>query len=1007
MNFKRLLAAVGLFVLTLVYALPANAQTRTVTGRITDSRGQGIAGVSVVAKGTAVGTQTDANGNYSLSVPENAKSLSITAVGYGEQDLPISGSAVNVTLETAAANLNEVVVVGYGTQRRKDVTGSIATVTSKDFNKGVQVSPDQLIQGKVAGVQILNNSGQPGAAVSVRIRGASSVRTGNQPLFVVDGVPLSGNSARPGFDAPGGLGGTPEGNPLNFINPNDIASIDVLKDASAAAIYGSRAANGVVLITTKRGQSGAPKIDFSVSAGVSNMLRQIDVLDGNEYRAALQTYGISNANNYGANVDAMDEITRSAGVQNYNVAVGGGNESGRYRLSLGYLDQKGIVIGSGLKRMVSNFNGGFKFLESKRLGLDFNIIASQQREDLAPVTSSAGFEGSLIGQALQWNPTRPLRKADGSLNLNYTATDGFPATAYNPLATSEFYSDKAKVTSILASVTPYFKITNDLEYRMILGLNYGTGIRRSQVSNQSEVNAVRTNGGQAYYSNNETMSSQLTHTLNYTKEISDKLNLTALVGYEFQRFDAQGVNLNGIGFTSNARPYTNVFQGSSRTQRNFGSFADPTVELQSYFARANVNINDRFILTGTFRADGSNKFGGNNKYGYFPAFAGAWNIGNEDFVKGSFFNNLKLRAGWGRTGNQEFPAGAALDVFEYTGEGNGAIRQANVGNPDLKWETTTTTNVAVDFGILRNRLSGSLEYFFRRTDDLLFNFEAIPPAPAARYWSNLPFGYVQNSGIEFSLNGSVVNKSDFNVDLGVNVSFLQNRLKDFANATGGNRLLIQTGAISGQGLTGAFAQQFLNDRPLYSYSLAHYLGLDRDGNAQFEGGDANDPANRRYAGSPNPTTLLGFTANVGYKKFSFTANMNGALGHYIYNNTTQAALAIGNIGGNRNVANSVYNPAQLENRANSQPVSDRYLEKGDYFKMANATLGYNVGNIGKLFRGVNVFVTGQNLFVITNYSGFDPEVNSPRPINDVPSFGIEYTPYPSARTFTIGANFSL
>ena len=263
-----------------------------------------------------------------------------------------------------------------------------------------------------------------------------------------------------------------------------------------------------------------------------------------------------------------------------------------------------------------------------------------------------------------------------------------------------------------------------------------------------------------------------------------------------------------------------------------------------------------------------------------------------------------------------------------------------------------------------------------------------------------------NSGVEFSLNGALVSRSDFNVDLGFNVSFLRNRLKDFQDERG-NSLLIQTGAISGQGLTGAYAQEFVNNRPLYSFVLGRFTGLDRDGNAQFEGGDPTVQANKIYAGSPNPTTLLGITLNANYKKLGFTANMNGATGHFIYNNTTQATLAIGNIGGNRNIARSVYNPDQLENRANSQPVSTRYLEKGDYLKMANATVSYNVGAIGRVIRGLNLFVTGQNLFVITKYSGFDPEVNNPRPINNVPSFGIEYTPYPSARTFTIGGNFSL
>ncbi|MEP7319709.1 MAG: SusC/RagA family TonB-linked outer membrane protein, partial [Panacibacter sp.] len=395
------------------------AQTKSISGKVTDEKGAAIAGASVLVKGSKTGTSTDATGSFKLSAPSSAKTLVTTYVGYASEDVDISSSSdVTVSLKPEASALTDVVVVGYGTVRKKDLTGAVTNVKEKDFNKGLITAPDQLLQGKVAGVQVLNNSGQPGGATTVKIRGNSSIRAGSAPLYVVDGVPLDGRSARPGGN--GSVGGnTPDANPLNFINPSDIASMDVLKDASATAIYGSRAAYGVILITTKRGKSGAPKLDVSSSVGTSGILKRLDVLNASEYRKALTDYSLPATNDYGGDVNALDAILQHGMSQNYSVAMSGGNDAGRYRLSAGYFDQEGIIRKSEFKKFTTSLSGNFKFLDSKKLGLDFNVTSTQTREDIAPVFNDAGFTGSVIAQALQWNPTRPLivKKSDGSDSL--------------------------------------------------------------------------------------------------------------------------------------------------------------------------------------------------------------------------------------------------------------------------------------------------------------------------------------------------------------------------------------------------------------------------------------------------------------------------------------------------------------------------------------------------------------------------------------------------------------
>ena len=988
MHLKLLVKRFSIALLLIAGAFAANAQKKTVTGKVTsDKDGTPVSGASVVAKGSKSGTQTAADGTFSLSVPASVTKLVITSIGFSSQEVTIGSGAVNTVLNATTEGLTEVVVIGYGTARKKDLTGAVSSVAEKNFNRGVITSPDQLIQGKAAGVQLTASSGAPNAAISISIRGNSSIRAGNEPLYVIDGVQLSNNSARPGANIDGDLGGLPAGNPLSFINPADIASIDILKDASATAIYGSQGANGVVLITTKKGQSGKPTLDFTSSFGVSKLAKKINYASASEYRQALTKYGLTSGD-LGGSVDALDAITRTGTTQNYALGISGGNDASKYRLSLGYLDQKGIVLKSGLVKYNADFNAAFKFLDSKKLGVDVHLIANQNQENVAPISNNAGFRGSLIGAALQWNPTRNLFKANGDLDIDNGGDN------INPLGYSRAYDDKINVTSILAAISPSYKFTDWLEYKLLVSFNQSKGNRRQQIRSFINLDGFQ-NSGFGRLATAELTTTQITHTLNFNKNIAKNITLGALAGYEYVKTDNKGGEESGKDFgNSYSGNYYDGLAFASQGTRRTGSYFDPTSELQSFFVRANVNLSDKYLLTATFRADGSNKFGSDNKYGYFPSVAAAWNVSNEHFMTGiKMISNLKIRAGWGQTGNQQFPAGSA--ITRYTASGPGAYDQPSFNNPSLKWQTDQQTNVGIDFGLMGGRITSTIDYFSKKTSDILTNIVAGIPSPGTRIWQNLPGAVIKNSGVEFTVNAAIIKKQNLNWNLGVNATFQKNRINGLSGP-------LLTGGINGQGLSGAFVQRMANGQPLNAFYVRNFQGIDATtGQAIME----DDGASFFFMGSGLPTTLLGINTSVEYKKMSLSIALNGAFGHKIYNNTLNAILPINNLG-NRNISTDLLSGNK---EATSSPIttSSRYLEKGNFVRLANATFNYSIGSVGKVLRGANVFVTGQNLFVITKFKGFDPEVNVDKNINGVPSFGIEYTPYPSARTFIFGFNFSL
>jgi len=988
-----------------IFGFTALSLAQTVTGKVTDKKGEPLPGVTVTVKGTKTATSTNTSGVYTLNNVGADAVLVFTGAGIGRQEIPVGGqAAINAELETTVGNLNEVVVVGYGTARRKDLTGSVATVQAKDFNKGVYTSADQLIQGKVAGVQMINNTGAPGGASTVKIRGNSTVTGSGQPLYVVDGVALDGRSVAPGLGDVGLGGNNPGVNPLNFINPNDIASMDILKDASATAVYGSRAAYGVVIITTKKGQAGVPKIEFGASYGVSKVFKKLEVLDANQYRQALTYYGLSSNNDKGSSVDALDAISQTGKLQNYNVAISGGTDGARYRFSFGALDQEGIVRKTGMKKYTASLSGNFKFLESKNVGLDVSIIPSFYENQLAPISNNAGSRGSLIGNALQWNPTEKLtlRNAANTADSLNVVRGG---DLINPLALQEAFDDKTKVTTVFASISPYIKIVKSLEYRFLYSINYATGNRRTTI--QPFINFPDVlDRGRAIIGNNELSTTQLTHTLNFNEKLSSKINLNAVVGFEYIKYTNKGSSMGAIGqtgvpggFGNYGLDFADYIQYSNIGNRTVSSFNDPTSEIQSYFGRATFNYDDKYLLTATVRRDGSTKFGINNKYGTFPSFGAAWVVSKEAFFKVNFINSLKIRAGWGKTGNQEFASGSAQRRYSFLDNGSGGYGPINNANENLRWQEDKQYNIGADITLLNNKVNVTIDYFNKNTSGLLF--PTTPPQPASPgngpTWRNL-IGNIINKGFEFAVNATIASNKDFTWDFGVNATFIQNDVTNFEQ----NR--INTGALDGQGITGSTVQRIQDGYPINAFFTRRFLGFDKTtGLAQYEA-DGDLPF---YIGSPNPKMLLGLTTTVGYKKLSFTANMNGAFGQLIYNNTLNNVINVGSINGGKNIALSVYENPVKESFANPVTASSRFLEKGDYLKLANATLSYNVGNVGKIFKGLNVYVTGQNLLVITKYTGFDPEVNVDKNVNGVPSVGIEYIPYPSARTVTFGVNFSL
>ncbi|MET3499412.1 MULTISPECIES: SusC/RagA family TonB-linked outer membrane protein [Mucilaginibacter] len=1010
MQIKHLLN-VCFFAVFLFLMEPAMAQNKIITGKVTDKKdGSPLIGVSVV---TAVGAQggaiTATDGSYKISVPANTASLTFTYVGFLNATVPLNGrTSVDVQMEEANRALNEVVVIGYGTQKVKDATGSVATLGAKDFNKGVIATPEQLLQGRIAGVQVTPSSGEPGAGATINIRGASSIRSGTSPLYVVDGVPLDNGGTSGGFDS--GAGSSSARNPLAFINPADIENISVLKDASASAIYGSRGANGVILITTKKGRKGQG-IQFGASTSIANAAKRYDLLDKAAFLKGVASVG-SNAGpladggiDYGGNTDWQKQVFRTAVSQNYNLGFGGGNNTGSYRATFAYDDQQGIVKRSELKRFTARINASQSFF-NQRLKFDLQSLFSNVKDRFAPITNNAGFNGSLIGAMIQTNPTIPVFDSEGRYYDINGYENGFPKgnSFRNPVSMLNQIDDTDNINRYLNNLTMTLKLFEGLSYKGNFGADISRGQRETYYDSKivgytDEANIgdfkvpSATGNGRGILIHNKLTNLTTEHTLNYDKKWANNNALTALVGYSYQTF--KNFNRGNLAWgTPTPGQFLHDFnQFKNHMPHDFSNrngLDSSSYTLQSYFARAQYTYKDRYIITGTIRRDGSSRFGENHHYANFPAAAFKWRISQESFGPKGVFDDLSLRLNWGKTGNQDFPSYASkrLRQTNYAGTANS---QLNAENPDLKWETQTAYGAGIDFSMFKGRLTGTLDYYNKSQTDILFYQDLAQPAPFPRIWINLP-GQVVNKGIELGLNFAAIDHKSFSWDVSYNMTTINNRVRNF-----GSRNII-TGNIDGQGLSGAYAQFIGDGYPLYSFNIPKYSGLDANGFGIYpQGIDVATPQ-----GSPLPTFVASLTNSFSYKNFSLSFLLNGATGFYIYNNTANAFFYKGNLVSGRNVTKAV--AETNENPLNSGEVSTRFLEKGDFMRLSNATLGYTVPLKGKTIKTLRVSLTGQNLFLITGYSGLDPEVNTNKERNGVPSRGIDYTPYPNARTFTLGLN---
>lgn len=1002
-------------------------QEITISGNVKDESGAPLPGVNILIVGTSKGTQTDFDGNYSINA-QTGSVLAFSFVGFVTKQVTVGTQRkIDIVLQEDASKLDEVVVIGYGSTLKKDATGAVDAINSENFNKGAIASPEQLLQGKSAGVQITQASGEPGAGINIRIRGTSSVRSNNNPLFVVDGVPLSGDNSTPG-GADIGFGSSAAKNPLNFLNPNDIKSISVLKDASATAIYGSRGANGVVIITTKDGKGKVGnQFEFSSSVSIATPAEEYDLLDRDEFLSAVTQFGgDAGAIDEGANTDWQDVITRTAVSTDQNLSYSRIYKDGNVRASVGYASLEGVIEKSDLERITGRLNIDQRLFNDK-LKLNLQATLSRVNDLAAAVSGNAGFQGDLLGAAYSANPTWPsdVNFVPGGANLN-------------PAQMLAYIQSKTETDRVLLNFSADYALTSDLSAKISLGYDDSQSTRGNAVSGDITGFTNGTGGnGRGAINDIDLTSNLMEVTLNYKKDFENS-KLDVLAGYSFQDFSNEGRNVSGWGFnTTNLDEMVSDLENSTSNlekaitgrYQQYGYFGNtffvnrlfPTVgtdnltaptglkvrsvatdtfdntdELQSFFGRINYTLADKYLFTATVRADGSSKFGGNNTYGVFPSAAVAWKISEEDFIPESV-STLKLRLGWGITGNQDgLGHGNFLRRERFSGIGisnDGGITipgtsSVSFANPDLKWEETDQISVGIDFGFNNDRLNGSIDYYRKDTKDFLLQTTAAQPSPQPFFFTNIDADII-NEGVEFALNYDVIQQEDTKWNVGFNIAYNDNKVENFDG-------LVPFGQIFGQGLSGAFSQILAGGQPLFSYFLRDFQGYDENG--QQIGDDQ-----KLVGKSALPDINLGFSTYFSYKNWDISAALTGQYGQYIYNNTANAFFTAGSIGGGRNVTRDVLTSGEAAN--NAPDVSTRFLEKGDFLRLQNVTVGHNfkLGE-GSFLKSLRLYATGQNLFVITPYSGLDPEVNTSNVLNNVPSFGVDYTSYPTPRTYTFGLN---
>ena len=1003
-------------------------QAQTVSGTVYDTSGP-LPGASVIVKGTTNGTQTDFDGNYTLDNVASDATLVFSYIGYATQEVAVNGrSTIDITLQEDATALDEVVIIGYGQTTIKDATGAVTAVSSEDFNGGVIASPEQLIQGKTAGVQITQASGEPGAGIALRIRGTGSVRSNNSPLFVIDGVPVTNEEvSASGSDLGTGTSGSK--NPLNFLNPNDIESMSILKDASATAIYGSRGANGVVVITTKSGKGASGgQWNFSTNLNVSTVAETFDLLSADEF---IDRGG----SNLGGATDWQEFVFRTTASTDNNLSYSQNYGNGNVRATFGYSKQFGIIEKTELERITGRLNLNHRFFDDKlKVGLQATISRINDRTPF--VSRTSGSTGDLLAAAYYSNPTLTANP-----NLS-TAPDRNPA---NLLA---YYDDNTNTNRFLGNLSFDYSFTDELSAKLNLGFDTSDSSRGQVVGPQIlALDNGAIGNGRAAVNNLDTENRLVELTVNYNKEYENS-QLDALVGYSFQDFNRQGQNILGQGYSSsdmnriiaitneaynatkniadNYQAYgVGVFEDvpdSGSIARVLGLFPnvndntlqapsipinaftvdtfDFTDELQSFFGRLNYTLYDKYLFTATFRADGSSRFGSDNQYGFFPSAAFAWKLNEEDFINEATFSTLKLRLSWGITGNQDGLGYGqfvnrtrwgrldepTLDILSNSQITTPATREVAFANPELKWEETTQYAMGLDFGFGNDRLTGSIDLYRKETKDILLNLPAVQPATSPFVFQNVD-GTIINQGVEFTLDYDIVQSEIFNWNVNFNISYNQNELTDYDGPD------IQAGELYGQGLTNSFSQILTNGKSLFTYNLRL---VDQDFNVD------TDPTILDKSGLPD--IVAGFSTSASYKNWDASLFFSGQFGHYVYNNTANALFASPQIGSRNNLKSVIDNGITLS----ATNPSTFFLEKGDFVRLQSATVSYNVPLSGEgALKSMRLSLNGQNLFLITDYSGLDPEVSTTDvPLNGLPSTSIDYLQYPRPRTYSLGVNIT-
>jgi iron complex outermembrane receptor protein len=979
----------GAITLLCMQTVSVYAQGLKVFGKLIDATTkEALIGGSVSVKGTNKGTTTDASGQYSISVASSNVVLEFKYVGYATKTAVVGNqSSIDVSLVVNAADLEQVVVVGYGTQKKTDVTGSVKSVGSAAFNKGIINSPEQLLQGKVAGVNVTSATGEPGGVQGITVRGPGGIRSGSTPLFVIDGLALDNSS-------------TGGGNPLNFLNPQDIETIDVLKDASATAIYGSRGANGVILVTTKKGKAGVSKLEFSTSVGISSIARALPVLSAAEFRKQVVANG-GTLEEFNADTDWQKQITRDALTKNYNLSLGGGANKLTYYAAFGAQMQQGVLKKNQLDRMTGRINVNQKFWED-RLSVDANLNFSNTVNERPAIES-------LLGNAISNNPTLPAYLADGVTPATFVSSS-------NPLTTLKLYKDINTTNRFIANISPSVKLIKGMTYRLNFGYDNSTSVRDVQTL----ANNVPKIDGRLDTYNTSNINNLIENYLTYNLTVGDHV-VDALLGHSYQKIQYQWrtFSINKFPIVPTEAIYNPGIGQELTLATNKPAGTAFINELQSFYGRLNYQYQDKYLATATVRADGSSKFGSNNRYGIFPSFSLGWRISEEPFLKNTSISNLKLRGGWGQTGNQEIPSKITQPLFTAVVSGTtsypmdastsypAGITYSRLANPDIQWEVSTQMNLGLDFGFLNGALTGSIDGFSKVSTNMLLEvIPADPVQPASSVWTNVKNMEILNQGVELDLDYKFATQSGIKFNLGGNLTLIKNEVK------GSPYSVIPSGSASGSGLTSATINGYINGQPIGTFFLKEFIGFDDKGMSLYKDQDGDGiitDKDRIAAGTALPTTQYNFFGNVNYIGFDLALQFNGVAGNKIYDNTANAAFYKLKIAKNTNVTPAAFADSE-ESINNAAPISTRYLKDGSFLRLNNVTLGYQFNTqkmgISKFISTARLSVTGQNLWVQTNYDGYDPEVNKDNSINGVLSYGIDYLSYPKAKSVIVGLNLT-